>query len=217
QFCWLLSAKTPRESDWELLKADADTTLGDIPEASSSVSPFERDFTQGWYLLRTLALTSFHKPTANEPQLIQKIHKFIDDMAPPTNSEELPLLPDCHFLERAFLTLEFLKACTHLCHVLLNPKEPKAKNRTVISQKASIESLRKLAAEKAQGFKKVIVKWEAELKANGHKRVFRLVEEDVLGKRVEEIIGKDFVEGCVREIVESAVDALQGIGRVKVD
>jgi len=110
-----------------------------------------------------------------------------------------------------------LKACAQSCNTLLNPKEPKAKNKHVASLKAKIEAVKKVAVEKAQGVRRVAGKWEAELKVNGQKRMVGQVRNDLLGRRVEEVVGRDFVDGCVREMVESAVDALQGVARVKVE
>jgi hypothetical protein len=182
----------------------------------------EQDLLPGWTLLRSIARRIVLGPTAekdfNLSSSVQKLKAFLQSeiasiMLPDT---QFNVLPSAEIIQRLFLHLTFLKACSKLCMLitsLLKQKAHEIKGKVKEDEMDSLAASVKKISEGIYGFAE---KWKEVLEGGYLNDLMDAMVGGEIEGLVEEIVEREKVEDCVRGCRDSAVAALEGVLKVKM-
>jgi hypothetical protein len=176
----------------------------------------EQLISTGWDRLQPLILAytvgaSSHHSSSNLKQDATLLLNWVKDTSysPPDHG----LLPQSDILQDMFLRLEVLKVCDKFCDVALTASKQKGHAMYGKLPAEVIQKIKATGLETAKAIRNHAKEWKKMLEKEGKAGVLDLVKAGPTGDDVYGVL-----EGWATtvEIVESALDALDGLIKVKV-
>jgi hypothetical protein len=191
---------------------------------TAELTSFECEVSGGWDLLQPLAINLVLGSTA--PHASEDIKKAFSVILESLSTTRLAftslgpsIFPNWTFFHTRFLYLELFKAYDKLADTALTLSKQKSHHAF---NKVPLDAVQKIKKE-VRGVAELIQKHAKELKKlleeKGLQDVVNEMKNDgdgEVGRMVEEVIGKEKMKLYTREFVESAVEALDGVGKVRV-
>lgn len=217
----VIHSKTyPTDSQLDL----ADTCLeaeDELEDEQRSKLTFYEDvcLVQEWHALGMLVwdlVAPSNVPIRHEPEGFQEIYDHMQKIANvPFQIEPLIGLPMWTNLHWLFLELELLKAWVQVCDVWVSALRKQGKGSR-LPKKPSIDqinSLKKDVIKKANAMQDVVRGWRRRLEKTGTEEVLEMIQKD---SNLELVMGAERLKRYAISMRDSAVDALNGVIRVKV-
>jgi len=192
----------------------ADST-GDLTQIESSMAIAWQNFHKAVNSI----LDSRNIPTANKDceSNFKELLQVATSLQPSCNTmrEALPTqdLPTWEHLHNWFSQLEFLKACNGLCDHTLQLLKQK---NSVINKRIRTETVKGLktaVGKAADDIQDIAREWKIQLQKSGRKRILQMITQESI---LEELFGQEKLDEYARRMQDSAIDALDGVTKVKV-
>jgi hypothetical protein len=182
----------------------------------------EQALLPGWTLLRALVRRIVLGPAAEKnldlSSSAQKLKAFLlSEIVGTTLPDTQPdVLPSREIIQRLFLHLTFLKACSKLCILTTSLLKQKAHEIKGKVKEDEIDSLAASVKEISEGIYGFVGKWKEILEGEYLDGLMNAMVGGEIRGLVEEIVDREEVEDCVRGCRDSAVAALEGVLKVKM-
>jgi hypothetical protein len=223
----LLTIKSPSPPHLLSLLGSSLTYLADNAEDSIyQLSTSEQFITGGWTILQRIIIHLLVEST--DPWASKSVAKDIDSLLawtnalkstaapklPPKGSDIGDILPTADLLQDSFLRIEVLQAIARTADTIISTK-PKS---VPASSKDTLGKAKSIAVEAGKAINKAASEWKRSIKNQGTAMVSKLLAAGVTGDDVGDILelGGGTRVVSIQEVLDAAIDSVEGLEKVRV-